>query len=182
MLVINFYGGPSAGKSSACAGLFYKLKTMNANVEMVREYAKELAWRGDTVTITNQLHLLGVQFERLTRLEGKADIAVCDSPILLSSIYAPENYPSSFHDMVKWAHKRYDTIDVILERTKPFNPIGRIHDEEESKELDIRIQSLMDLYGLSYVNGDCGENFLQQLADTVIDEVMERKREQDGLE
>ena len=35
--VINFYGGPGSGKSTAAAGLFYKMKLGGYSVELTDE-------------------------------------------------------------------------------------------------------------------------------------------------
>lgn len=43
MIVLNLWSSPSSGKSTAAAGLFYIMKG-GFNVEMAREYAKELIW------------------------------------------------------------------------------------------------------------------------------------------
>lgn len=42
--IICLYGGPGTGKSTTCAGLFYKLKIEGYNCEMNREYIKEWVW------------------------------------------------------------------------------------------------------------------------------------------
>ncbi len=39
MIVINLFAGPGAGKSTTCAGLFYKLKMMGVSPEVVRKVA-----------------------------------------------------------------------------------------------------------------------------------------------
>lgn len=41
------FGSPGSGKSTTAAGLFYKLKTSDYNVELVTEVAKDLVWLND---------------------------------------------------------------------------------------------------------------------------------------
>lgn len=42
--VINLFGGPSAGKSTLAAGVFYNLKCMGINCELITEYPKDKVW------------------------------------------------------------------------------------------------------------------------------------------
>ena len=43
-IAINLAGPPGAGKSTGAAYLFYKLKTMGINAELVTEFAKDKTW------------------------------------------------------------------------------------------------------------------------------------------
>ena len=45
-LVINAFGGPGAGKTTACMEIAATLKKRGLVAEYVQEYAKELAWEG----------------------------------------------------------------------------------------------------------------------------------------
>ena len=42
MFVINLFGGPGVGKSTAAATIFSKLKTLGFNVEIIHESAKDI--------------------------------------------------------------------------------------------------------------------------------------------
>ena len=43
-IVVNIFGGPSAGKSTTSAGIFYELKRQGIRCELVTEYAKSKVW------------------------------------------------------------------------------------------------------------------------------------------
>lgn len=43
-LIVNLVAGPGTGKSTTMAGVFYKLKSLGIDCEMVTEFAKELVW------------------------------------------------------------------------------------------------------------------------------------------
>lgn len=143
MLVVNFFAGPGAGKSTCAAGTFHALKRKGVNAELVTEYAKELAWekRGDA--LSNQVRVLGEQFERMRRLEGSVDILVTDSPLLLSAIYTPADYPREFERVVRFLFDRYENLNIFVERTKPYNPAGRFQDEEGAREIDRKIKGYL---------------------------------------
>lgn len=139
--VINLYGGAGIGKSTLACKVFGMLKDKGLNVELVREYAKELVWADDMTTLENQCLVFEEQARRQSILNGKVDYIITDSPLLLSIIYSP------FHDLdeeIVEEYERYDNIEVLLERHKAYNPQGRLQDLEESKDVDEDIKHLLD--------------------------------------
>jgi len=43
-LIVDFFAGPGAGKSTTAADVFAKLKWRGVNAELIGEYAKDLTW------------------------------------------------------------------------------------------------------------------------------------------
>jgi len=62
--IICLYGGPGSGKSTTCAGLYYKLKLKGFNVEMNREYIKEWVWEDREVKEGDQTYFFSKQARR----------------------------------------------------------------------------------------------------------------------
>ena len=87
MLVVNLFGAPSAGKSTGAAYVFSQLKLRNINAELVTEYAKDKVWEESVEVFKNQAYIFGKQYFRISRVDGKVDVVVTDSPILLSAYY-----------------------------------------------------------------------------------------------
>ena len=85
--VINFFSGPSSGKSTSAAKLFSELKTEGVNCELVTEFAKDEVWSGNIDRLKDQIHVFGNHHHRFWRLIGKVDLIVTDSPILMSIAY-----------------------------------------------------------------------------------------------
>lgn len=141
-LLINLYGGPSIGKSTTAAGVFHKLKLEGINCELALEWAKEKVWEGSEHVLSNQLYVFGKQYHRISRLLGKVDIIICDSPLLNSVLYYQDRNPY-FNDLVAFEHSRLNNFDVLLQRVKPYNPAGRLQNEEEAIELDGKIQTIL---------------------------------------
>lgn len=141
MIVINLFAGPSAGKSTISCGLFYKLKRDHKyKVEYVYEYAKELYYAKENLSgFGPQLKVLAHQFERINNLKGEVDIAIVDSPLLLSSIYY--NNLDSFNRLVLDAFNKFNNINFFLERHTWYEKYGRQFSKEESEEIDIIIEN-----------------------------------------
>lgn len=144
MKVINLFAGPGAGKSTTAAGLFYLMKNAGMNVELVTEYAKDLTWEKRFDMLTDQLYVLAKQNRRLQRLEDQVDFVVTDSPILLSYHYVTPDYlPLHFRNLVIELWDQYDNYNIVIERVKPYLKKGRSQDEDEAKEIDIKINKML---------------------------------------
>lgn len=137
--VINFWAGPGAGKSSTMAQIFALLKWEGVNCEMAPEFAKELVWGKRFNTLDDQLYVFAKQHHRLWRLKDQVDVILTDSPLPLSIIY-DTSQNMLFHDFVMDRFNQYDNINYFLERTKPYNPAGRMQTEKEANGIDIKIK------------------------------------------
>ena len=89
-IVINGYGGPGAGKSTACMEITAALKKEGYNAEYVQEYAKELVYEKDMEMLDgspeHQYEILKEQTRRIDRLYDQVDFIVTDSPVMLNTI------------------------------------------------------------------------------------------------
>lgn len=150
MIVINFFAGPGAGKSTLAAGLFYNLKLRGINAELALEFAKDLTWEKRFEALGMQQYVFGEQYYRLKRLEGKVDVVVTDSPLLLSRVYRPEKLTEGFVDMVGDSVNEFHNVNFVVERSKTYLAAGRNQTEREARDLDDRIlAALRDFYGFN---------------------------------
>lgn len=144
--VINFWAGPGAGKSTTAAGLFFLMKTRGFKVELVTEYAKELAYAGllgdrhygNPFAMNEEQHL------RQSRLYLQVDYIVTDSPLLKDVAYAHHMLKdaASRAEFAKVAERRYDSYDnfgVWVERVKPYETYGRRESEESARDMDAKL-------------------------------------------
>ena len=82
MKVINLFGGPGVGKSTAAAGLFYEMKKRQLSVELVTEYAKDMVWENRQNILDDQIYIFAKQQRRIARLrDHHIDWVITDSPI-----------------------------------------------------------------------------------------------------
>lgn len=139
MIIVNLFAGPGAGKSTNAAGLFSLMKRRYYNVELVREYAKELVYEKDWERLKQQNHVLDEQDRRQRMLTGQVDFAITDGAILNSILYRSERYhipDDDFRKIVLSYHNKYNNINFYIQRTKKYVPIGRTQTESEAQELD----------------------------------------------
>lgn len=168
MIVIDIYGAPGSGKSTLAAFVFSQLKIRGVKCELVTEVAKDLVWDECYKALQNQAFVFGSQFYRLTRIEGSVDVAVVDSPLLLSNLYNINGrLGSSFYKMVSEVSKSFDCLSYFLPvvENRLYDDAGRIHNEETSKKLSDQILMLLSNY-----NVDCkilghDENSMMSVVD-----------------
>jgi tRNA uridine 5-carbamoylmethylation protein Kti12 len=150
-LVVNLFASPGSGKSTMAAGLFYRLKSKNVNCELTGEIAKDWVWEGRNNVLDDQIYVFAKQQRRVLRLNGKVDVAICDSPTIMGLVYMDKSrYPNCFGELVDWQFNQYENVNFLLERTKPYNPKGRNQSEEESVALHADIKQLMTEYNIPY--------------------------------
>lgn len=152
--VINFYGGPSAGKSTMAAQLFGHMKALRLNVEYVPEFAKQLTWRKANC-LDDQLYVLGVQNHELYTLKDQVDYIITDSPLLMALHYVSIGFSkfkgddekllrNVFEEMVLAIYCQYDNVNFYVERgNRKFVQAGRNQDEVTAKQYDDDIHKVL---------------------------------------
>ncbi len=166
-LVLNLFGGPGTGKSTTAAGVFHRLKLQGVNCELALEYAKDKVWEDSGHILDNQLHVFGEQFHRVWRLLGKVDVVITDGPLLNSILFYRDENPH-FAEMVSFEHSRLNNLDVLLERTKEYNPLGRLETEKDARALDDQIRGILDKRSPCYININADEHAVDQIFDQVV--------------
>ena len=172
MININLLSGPGAGKSTTAAGLFYEMKKRNLNVEYEQEYPKELVYGKDYTRLSDQLLIVAEQHHRMRRLEGDVDYVIHDGPFLLSLVYYREDEHLSkkkFSTLVLDLHKSYKSINIFLERNNDltFQSLGRVHNEEQSREKDIQILKMLRKNKIKYYCVPISTNVVQDIISTL---------------
>ena len=144
-LLINLFAGPSAGKTTAALELTAALKKKGFNVEYVSEYAKELVLENKTELLKNQVHVTDEQFHRLDRLRNSGvEIIVTDSPVLLGKVYGEGKISREYGKKLLTYHNSFDNFNLFVNRGSTFQTEGRVHNLEQSKELDAKILTLLN--------------------------------------
>ena len=145
-LVVNFYGGPSCGKTTAALELTAALKKAGYNVEYVSEFAKDLVLENKSDLLKDQKYVTDGQYNRLDRIRNSADVIVTDSPVLLGLVYGKYNGISDeYAKKIRSYYDSFDNFNMFVERPKnaTFQTEGRVHDESQSVKLDGEIKDML---------------------------------------
>lgn len=178
--IICLYGGPSCGKSTVCAGLFYKLKILGYECEMNREYIKDFIYDKRPFSSGDQSYF----FAKMARKERiymnyNLDFIITDSPLILTHYYGLKTDEleqitntsliglSHHHTFCKM--KGYKVDHFYINRAKKYSNNGRLHNEEEARQCDIEIKEMLNNMGIKYqeVLGDinCVDTIINSLAN-----------------
>lgn len=177
--VICFWGGPGTGKTTTSAGVFTKLKKLDFDCEMNREYVKDWVWEKRTIKPGDQTYIFAKQSRRERQyIENKLDYIISDSPMALSILYGRlhdkyEQEHNACLAMLKQHHAfckdhGYKTEHIFLSRKKKYNPNGRFQTEEEAIEIDFQCLSLLNELNINYKIFDCDDN----VEDNVVNYLM----------
>jgi hypothetical protein len=150
--IVNFFAGPGVGKSMTAAALFAELKYQGHNTELISEFAKEAAWEGRGASFFDaQTYIAGVQGYKIDSVIGKVDFAITDSPMLQNLVYIPENYPApSLRNVLREHHDAVESINILLQRTMPYDPRGRYQDANQAEDVAERVYNMLIDQGIIF--------------------------------
>jgi adenylate kinase family enzyme len=145
---IFFLGAPGVGKSTLAHGLMYWLgKHLHLSTGFVEESAKGLTWKGHTEQLNNQLYVSGLLWESIISVQGKCDVLICDTHILVSDVYSSTLYKEVLNMESLYKTIEPNSICVIVEPPSDlqhnYNNDGREHDYENSMYVWTQIQDII---------------------------------------
>ena len=143
-ILVSFYAGPGAGKTTLAAAVFAALKMQHINAEYVPEFAKELTWQGNQHLLDNQLLVTGTQIMRLNDLINKVDIIVTDSPPEIGLFYTEygKTRDAILHE-AKRCTERFENLRYIVRRNSDYLTNGRNESQEQAAEIDKKVENFL---------------------------------------
>ena len=157
LIVVNLYAPPGTGKSTGAAYIFSRLKMMGVNAELITEFAKDKVWERNGTALMNQIYVFAHQYYKIYICEKDVDIVLVDSPLLLSCIYRQDReIVKPLRELINIIEKKYVIKSYFINRTKGYNPKGRIHSEKQSDDLREPILNLLkeNHVDFKFVSGD----------------------------
>lgn len=172
-LVVNLLSGPGAGKSTLAGSIFSELKWKGVDCELVTEYAKDKVWEESFRTLSNQLYVLGKQAHRNFRLNGKVDVMVTDSSVLMSLLYSkePRHKTDEFIKVTVDEFKHYNNLNFFIERNDHYVQNGRYQTHEEAIKIDSKILDVMDEYDIGYERIPFRKESVSAIVDNILEKI-----------
>lgn len=155
--VINIIGGPGSDKSLFTGAILLYLHLHHKTVELIPDYAKSLVWQKDFDALRNQYRIAQQQFQMLSLLDGQVQYLVTESS-LPQVLYYNEFYPENICDVgktrkqiIEW-YRQFNNVNILVERDseRKYIHTGRFQDEEQAKEVDRGMRSLLRREGLPF--------------------------------
>jgi len=170
-VVVNLYGGPGTGKSTAAAAVFAALKQKGINCELATEYAKDVVWEGRDYLLSDQIYLFAKQNRKLARLYGKVQVIVTDSPLLFCYYYSGNEHILA---LIQEEMLRAIQIHVMLRRIKPYIASGRYQTEEEARTIDKALRRMLDTLSMSYHEVDANAAAVEKIIELILPGLQKR--------
>jgi hypothetical protein len=145
-IITHLYGAPGAGKSTAAACLFSKLKKHGVNAELVTECAKDWVWGNRKIDRYGQTFLTAKQMLKETALLDKVDVIVTDSPFPLGGFYYFLKYKDDKYEKFLLSllqdieDSGHSFVSIFIPKSSIHEEKGRIHNRKESMEIEISLK------------------------------------------
>ena len=69
--------------------------------------------------------------------------------------------------MVHEEHSKLNNLNILLERKKAFNPVGRVHNEQQSQALDLQIRAILTRLDGNYETYPAIKEYIPVIADRI---------------
>lgn len=148
-IVVNLLGGPGIGKSRTASGIFSLLKIHDVKCELVPEYAKDLVWEKDYVSLKDQQKIFKEQYNRLRRVDKQVNVIITDSPLLFTLVY---NTEPNLNLLALKTFNSFSNLNFFLSRVVEYNSEGRYQDEEGAKKVDQDILNVLSSNNIKFEN------------------------------
>ena len=154
--VIELLGGPGSGKSTLAANIFVRMKQNGMSAELVPEHVKYWAWDGQQVGPFDQVYLFGRQVRYESRLYGKVDYIISDSPVIMYPVYE-EVYqkhsiirPSVLAFLRETKNQGVVRKTFSLPRVVHYETTGRFESDQMVENIDNSLQSFYEAHSYEY--------------------------------
>lgn len=171
-IVVNLFGEPSAGKSTAAMDITAKLKRKGINAEYVSEFAKDKVYEQNSEVFKHQEYIFGKQSFKMGRVRDKVEVIVVDSPLILSIIYNQNEYlGEAFEQVVMDTFNSYNNKNYLLVRNHNYEVSGRFQNENEANEVREQLISELNKLNISYETATSSEEDCENIANEIVKEI-----------
>lgn len=171
-IVVNLFGEPSAGKSTAAMDITARLKRKGINAEYISEFAKDKVYENNPEVFECQEYIFGKQSFKMNRVRGKVQVMVVDSPLVLSIIYNKSEYlGKSFDETVMNTFNSYNNKNYLLVRNHKYEVSGRFQNEEQANEVREFLIAKLNELNVSYEAVTSSWENCEKIAAEIVKEI-----------
>ena len=176
-IVINLFGEPSAGKSTAAMDITARLKRKGINAEYVSEFAKDKVYENNSEVFKHQEYLFGKQSFKMGRVRDKVQVIVVDSPLILCVVYNKDKeiLGEEFDKTVLNMFNSYNNKNYLLTRNHTYENEGRFQNEVESLEVRNQIVKALEDMNITYDFATSSEEDCEMIAAKIAREIRENE-------
>lgn len=170
-IVINLFGEPSAGKSTAAMDITARLKRAGINAEYVSEFAKDKVYEQNPEVFECQEYIFGKQSFKMNRVRNKVQVIVVDSPLVLTIIYNKSKYLGKpFEGTVMNTFHSYDNRNYLLVRNHNYEVSGRFQNEEQAEKVREFLISKLNEFKIPYETTTSSEEDCEKIVNEIVNE------------
>lgn len=175
-IVINLFGEPGAGKSTAAMDITSRLKRKGINAEYVSEFAKDKVYENNEEVFKHQEYLFGKQSFKMGRVRDKVQVMVVDSPLILCIVYNKnKTLGEDFDKTVRNVFDSYDNRNYLLIRKHTYEDEGRFQNEEEALEVRKQIINALNDLNIAYNFATSSDIDCETIANKIAEEIRENE-------
>ena len=172
-IVVNLFGEPSAGKSTAAMDITANLKRAGINAEYVSEFAKDKVYEHNEEVFAHQEYIFGKQSFKMGKVRNNVQVIVTDSPLLFSILYNDDDkiLGEEFNKVVLNMFNSYDNRNFMIIRRHKFENRGRRQNEKESTEVRNKLVKLLFDLNIPYRRFTSSTKDCDQIAYEIAKEI-----------
>lgn len=172
-IVINLFGEPSVGKSTAAMDITANLKRAGVNAEYVSEFAKDKVYEHNEEVFSHQEYIFGKQSFKMGRVRNNVRCIVTDSPLLLNIIYNDDDkiLGEDFNKVVLKMFNSYENRNYVLTRYHKYENEGRRQNEESSAEVRLNLLDLLHDLNVPYKWCTSSAKDCNAIVDEIVKEI-----------
>lgn len=175
-IVINLFGEPGTGKSTAAMDITARLKRKGISAEYVSEFAKDKVYENNKEVFQHQEYIFGKQSFKIGRVRNKVQVMVVDSPLILSIVYNNDKtLGEDFDKTVRNVFDSYDNRNYLLTRKHTYEDEGRFQNEEEALEVRKQIINALNKLNISYNFATSSDIDCEIIANKIAEEIRENE-------
>lgn len=171
-IVVNLFGEPSAGKSTAAMDITANLKRNGINAEYVSEFAKDKVYENNNEVFKHQEYIFGKQSFKMGRVKDKVQVIVVDSPLILCIIYNKDSVlGENFNKVVLDMFNSYNNKNYLLIRKHAYENEGKFQNEQEALKVRKEIMDKLNKLNIKYSITTSKSEDCEKIANDIIKEI-----------